>query len=106
MRWVTYNYAPLMPLGWSTRQKILHPILSQLYFSLTCISQNVSRTQLRKEVYCALCSQLNNSKLLHIKTIFLGKIEGRKEVYICPKLFVHEIYLVCVQYIYLAIRYP
>jgi|LakMenE01Jun11ns_1017448.scaffolds.fasta_scaffold9202187_1 hypothetical protein len=51
----------LEPIKLSKRLYVL--ILSQLYFSLTCISQNVSCTQLCTEVYGALCPQINNSKL-------------------------------------------
>ncbi len=64
----------------------LYALILKLYFSLTSISQNVSRTQLCTEVYGAPCPHLNNSKqikTMHIKTNFLRKIEGRKEAENC-----------------------
>jgi hypothetical protein len=56
-------------------------MLYQLYFSITSISQNVSRTQLCTEMYGALCLRINKSKLCILLQIYKGKfkIEGRKE---------------------------
>ena len=57
-------------------------ILLQLYFSLACISQNVSHTQLYAEVYGALCSQINNSKLRILRQISKGILKAVKKLYI------------------------
>jgi hypothetical protein len=74
--------------------------------NFTCISQNVSRTQLCTEVYGALCPQINNSKLCTLRQFSKGKLKAVKKLPIDSKLFVHEMYLVCVHKIYLFMIYP
>jgi hypothetical protein len=48
------------------------------------------------EVYGALCPQINNTKLRIIRQFSDGKIVGHKEAVYWLRLFVHEMYLVCV----------
>jgi hypothetical protein len=55
-------------------------ILYQVYFSLTSISQNVSRTQLFEEEYGALCPQINNSKLRILRKFSNGKLKAVKKL--------------------------
>jgi hypothetical protein len=64
-----------------TRQKAScsKPLAS---FSLTSISQKVSRTQLCTEMYGVPCQQINNSKLQN-KTNFQQKTEVRKGAVFC-----------------------
>ena len=57
-----------------------------------------------KEVYGALCPQINNSKLCILWQISKGKLKAVTKLYIGWKVFVHEMYLVCVHLIYLAMR--
>jgi hypothetical protein len=44
-------------------KRLYVPSLWQVYFSLTSISQKVTRTQQCTDVYGVPCPQLNNSKL-------------------------------------------
>ncbi len=71
------------------------PSLQQVYFSLTSISQNVSRTQVCTEVCGVPCPQINNSKLCKFRQISNRKFKAVKELYLGRKLPVHAMPGLC-----------
>ncbi len=76
-------------------KRLYVPSLQQVYFSLTSISQNVSRTQLGTEVYDVPCPQINNSKLCRLRQISYKKCKIIKELYLGRKLSVHALPGLC-----------
>jgi hypothetical protein len=63
-------------------KRLYVPSISQVFFSLTSISQNVSHTQLCTEVYGVPCPQINNLKLSKLRQISNRKLKAINELYL------------------------
>ncbi len=82
--------------------------LATLLLSYLHQPECVPYTTVYRSVWCTvwLCPQINNSKLCTLRQITKGQLKAVKKLSMDWKLFVHEMYLVCVHKIYLFMRYP